>query len=302
MKKIRVSCDTKLRIPLDELTEIQGDLKEMTKERYEKFRRLVEKKGLWFACHVWKEGSHEKKTVPLCPEPPPGTRSKNVDILVPAERWWIVDGHGRKRMLTKMRSEGYVIPDIPCVEIEAASIKEAKEAVLAASSNFQRATTEGLHAFMHEAGFTMEDLEDIDIPDIDLPKFEEEFFKDPDGVGGLEEGDELYTKKIEAPIYSPKSKTPPKVSALTDMKKTDELLKEISAAKNLPTEVRAFLQVAAARHVVFDYEQIAEYYSHAPKEVQALFEKSALVIIDFQKAIENGFVALSEKLAEAYRG
>jgi hypothetical protein len=62
-----------------------------------------------------------------------------------------------------------------------------------------------------------------------------------------------------------------------------------------------FLKMAAHRHVVFDYENIAEFYSHSPKYIQDLMEKSALVIIDFDKAIENGFVEMSESIAAIYK-
>ncbi len=51
---------------------------------------------------------------------------------------------------------------------------------------------------------------------------------------------------------------------------------------------------------VFDYEQIAEYYAHAPAEVQELMERSALVIVDFGRAIEDGFVRLNQELKEQY--
>lgn len=55
---------------------------------------------------------------------------------------------------------------------------------------------------------------------------------------------------------------------------------------------------AAERHTVFNFNKIADYYTSAGAEVQALFEESALVIIDYEKAIENGFVRLTKKMAE----
>ena len=55
---------------------------------------------------------------------------------------------------------------------------------------------------------------------------------------------------------------------------------------------------AAERHTVFNFNKIADYYARAGAEVQALFEESALVIIDYEKAIENGFVHLTKKMAE----
>lgn len=112
-------------------------------------------------------------------------------------------------------------------------------------------------------------------------------------------GNQLYTKKIEAPHYEPKG-TKPAIYELFDLDKRNELLRGIEKS-SIDEEVKKFLRVAAERHSVFNYELIAEYYAHSPKEVQELFEKSALVIIDLDKAIENGFVSMSEDLAGAYK-
>ena len=65
-------------------------------------------------------------------------------------------------------------------------------------------------------------------------------------------------------------------------------------------ELEEFLIQAAHRHNIFTYSKIAEYYAHASREIQSLMEKSALIIIDFNKAIENGFVNLSKGMAENY--
>ena len=46
----------------------------------------------------------------------------------------------------------------------------------------------------------------------------------------------------------------------------------------------------------FDYSKIANFYAHSSRECQELMENSALVIIDFNKAIENGFVRLTEEI------
>ena len=107
-----------------------------------------------------------------------------------------------------------------------------------------------------------------------------------------------YTTKIEAPIYTPKG-SKPKLSELVDLSKSDELTEEI-AVSEIPEDVKYFLVYAANRHRVFNYQNIAEYYCHAPKKVQELMEKSALVIIDFNKAIENGFTKMSQDLAKVY--
>jgi hypothetical protein len=106
--------------------------------------------------------------------------------------------------------------------------------------------------------------------------------------------DSPYTKKIKAPIYEPTG-AKPSVEMLYDRGKADRLLADVAAA-NLPDEVRSFLRFAAERHTVFNYRQIAEFYAHADEKTQGLMEASALVIIDFDKAIEHGFVRLTERL------
>ena len=113
-------------------------------------------------------------------------------------------------------------------------------------------------------------------------------------------GDEItsgveYTKKVESPVYEIKGERPP-VADLLDDSRTKALIQDIQSSA-VPGEVKEFLVSAAQRHTIFNYENIAEYYAHAPKEVQTLMEDSALIIIDFNKAIELGFAHLTECLA-----
>jgi hypothetical protein len=117
-----------------------------------------------------------------------------------------------------------------------------------------------------------------------------------DGSGGDGDG---YSKKVEAPIYEPKNEKPAVVD-LFDMGRTNQLMTDIRAA-GLKPEDEAFLIQAANRHCVFNYQRIADYYAHSDERVQKLMEDSALIIIDFDKAIELGYVKLSEEIAEQYR-
>ena len=68
----------------------------------------------------------------------------------------------------------------------------------------------------------------------------------------------------------------------------------------LAHDIQQFLITAAYRHNVFNYERIANYYAHASESVQLLFEQSALVLIDFDSAIEFGFARVSEELSAYY--
>lgn len=110
--------------------------------------------------------------------------------------------------------------------------------------------------------------------------------------------DQKYTTKIGAPIYEPKNKQP-HLLELLDKSKTHRLMKEIDAS-NLSYDEKNFLIDAARRHTIFNYEKIADYYAHASKEMQTLMERSALVIIDFEKAIEYGYVKLSDDIRKQY--
>ena len=60
------------------------------------------------------------------------------------------------------------------------------------------------------------------------------------------------------------------------------------------------MTLAAYRHTGFNYERIADFYAHSSPEVQKLMDDSALVIIDFQRAIELGYVKLSEEISKLY--
>lgn len=108
-----------------------------------------------------------------------------------------------------------------------------------------------------------------------------------------EEEDETYTRKIETPVYEMKGENPP-VSTLYDKKKTSELVDKIDKS-GVSLEEKEFLISAAQRHIVFNYGKIAEYYANATAEMQGLMEESALVLIDFDKAIENGWIKMNNK-------
>lgn len=107
-----------------------------------------------------------------------------------------------------------------------------------------------------------------------------------------------YSSKIETPIYHPKNKQP-FILELYDDSKTKRLIREIELS-SVSNDEKKFLIEAAKRHTVFNYEKIADYYSHASKETQHLMERSALVIIDFEKAIEYGYVKLCYDIRKQY--
>ena len=113
-----------------------------------------------------------------------------------------------------------------------------------------------------------------------------------------EKDNNLYTKKIVSPIYTPTGNKPA-ISELYNLETYNCLVKQIQDC-NLDKHTKKFLQIAASRHIVFDYGKIAEFYAHSNSIIQYLMENSALVIIDFNKAIELGYVCLKKELSDSY--
>ena len=114
----------------------------------------------------------------------------------------------------------------------------------------------------------------------------------------LKDEDKKYSLRVRTPVYEPSGR-PTHVLECYDPQKTKRLIRRIENS-NVTQEEKEFLKYAAMRHVVFNYERIADYYASASKEMQELMEQSALVIIDFDKAIEQGFIQLNDKMRKLY--
>lgn len=108
------------------------------------------------------------------------------------------------------------------------------------------------------------------------------------------EVDNTYTKKTAIPQYEP-SKVAPHIDSLLNYKHYSKLIRDIKQS-NVSEEEKKFLTFAASRHIVFNYSRIADYYAHATPEMQKLMEDSALVLLDIDDAIANGYVKLSKDI------
>ena len=258
IQTISIKCETQDKLELAELTELQGGLKERTDIDYDKIKLSICKFGFSFPFFIWKSGN------------------KN----------YLIDGHGRFATLCKMQKDGYIIPPLPVVYIQCKNKTEAKQKLLRLNSQYGRMTKESVLEFAEDIDLN---FDEIALPDttIDFSDSEEDFMG-----GGNSQLDGRYTMKIETPVYEIKGECPA-LSECYETEKTDELLAEIENA-DIPEDVKQFLRLASYRHTRINFTKVAEYYAHAPKEVQELMENNALVIIDFNKAIEKGFVEISK--------
>ena len=106
--------------------------------------------------------------------------------------------------------------------------------------------------------------------------------------------DDFYTREIKVPIYEPVNEKP-LLEELIDEEKTKAFIKEIEES-DVDEEVKDFLKKAANRHNIFSYKKIADFYAHSDEKTKDLMEKLALVIIDYGKAVENGYIKMVQDI------
>lgn len=138
------------------------------------------------------------------------------------------------------------------------------------------------------SGKLSEELADLAIAGYDMEQFGFD-------VGDIDISENPYTQKTDIPQYDVTGKDV-SISDLYADEKTKDLIAEINNS-TLSEAEKEFLRIAAYRHVVFNYQNIAEYYAKADRQLQWLMEKSALVIIDIDDAIKNGYTLLKETIS-----
>ncbi len=216
---------------------------------------------------------------------------------------FLVSGHLRWKVMT---AEGYTEADVVVVDYDepkhiarmlSANKSQGQRNIAGEFGFLQELQIEGLDLSL--AGFHLDELDNLSLSseDYEHGEYSDEFSSDSDD--GADGSDSMYTDKITIPTYEPTEEHSPEISEVVDLTKTEELIASIEES-SVPDEVKEFLKVSAYRHTIFTYSKIAEYYAHASKEVQELMEASALVIVDFDKAIEGGFLQLSKEAMAQY--
>lgn len=188
----------------------------------------------------------------------------------------IVEGHGR---LIACKELG--ITEVPIIRLDHLTDEERKAYALAHNKLTMNSD--------FDLDILNEELQSLD--NIDMTDFGFNLNFDSLEIENKEE-ENPYTTKINIPQYEIKGDEPA-INELFDKEKTEELIDKINKS-NVTDEQKEFLINAAQRHLAFNYNKIAEYYAHQDKEMQELMEESALVIIDYNDAIKNGYAELIE--------
>lgn len=196
-----------------------------------------------------------------------------VPVVVDRDRI-IIAGHTRYKAAVKLG-----LKEIPCIVAEDLDDEKVRA--------FRLADNKTAELSRWDEDLLQKEL--AQILDIDMGKF-----------GFEDEGDQeddTYTTAVNVPQYDVQGDNP-SFADMLDTSKSDELIAEIQQSGVSEAE-KEFLIQAAGRHSVFNYRHIAEYYAHASPEMQTLMEKSALVIIDYDNAIANGYAVLFGEVLEA---
>jgi hypothetical protein len=178
MKTIKIACQAADTVALESLVPLQGELKKLPKEAEEKLKKEILEQGFLAPFFVWKgETSHV-----------------------------ILDGHQRLTVLSKLKAQGYEIPALPVVWIEATSERQARERVLAFASQYGVVTEKSLAEYLKESEINVDVLETrFEFPEIDADKikemFEDELEIEEDEEPEIEEEEIKHkrTDKLEIP-------------------------------------------------------------------------------------------------------
>jgi hypothetical protein len=201
----------------------------------------------------------------------------------------IIAGHGRLLAARKLGMD-----EVPAIRI--GHLSKAQQRALVIADN-QLAMNAGWDMDMLKAEIEGLKLDDFDVDLLGFSDLEiADIFKQGEEDAATLDSDK-YTTKITVPIYEITGVCPT-LDQIYETSKSDNLIDEIEGSENIPSDIKQFLKAAAYRHIRFNYENIAEFYAHANDTVRKLMRDSALVIIDYDEAIEGGYIKLTKELME----
>lgn len=178
-QEIQIKCEGSDLIELDSLTNFQGKLKSLSESAYKRLKHSILTLGFSFPVAAWK---YRNKT-------------------------FILDAHQRVLALKRMRDEGYVIPKLPVVYIEAKDQQEAARKVLAATSQYGEVEYTGLKSFADEFKLELPEIEEsFKFPEINFDTLKLNYFNNeqPSVIIGEDVNPEDFAKKVKVSAHERK--------------------------------------------------------------------------------------------------
>jgi DNA modification methylase len=149
-KELEVNVHNPSKLPVIDyhnLSILQGDLKTLTEENKTKLCKSILEHGYFIPAFVWRSG----------------------------EDMFILDATQRYHALEELEKQGYTIPAIPYIEIEAKDKKDAAQKLLQITSRYGEINQET--SFFTDFDIELDYINDIEIPELDI-KLEELESKD----------------------------------------------------------------------------------------------------------------------------
>ncbi len=137
MKAVKVHAQSAGVLDLAKLTPFQGAFKGLTDDNYRRFRKQLLAEGVNAAFTVWRTSAATGKTVN-----------------------YILDGHQRHEVLTRMEKEGYEIPPLPVTWTDCKDKAEAKRRLMGLASTYGDVNPKAIEAFALDAGLQIAKLDD----------------------------------------------------------------------------------------------------------------------------------------------
>lgn len=161
IKTISIKCDCKDFLKLEDMTVMQGNLKERNDTDYEKIKKSILTYSFSFPFFIWKSGKTN----------------------------YLIDGTGRHSCLLRMQEEGYIIPDLPVVYISCKDKKDAKQKLLRLNSQYGKMTKESVLEFAEDIDLN---FDEIALPDTTIDFSESEEVDMENAGGGQNKLTELF--------------------------------------------------------------------------------------------------------------
>ncbi|MBF0607432.1 MAG: DNA modification methylase [Magnetococcales bacterium] len=139
MKKkiISICCQGSRYLSHTDMVQFQGNLKTLSESNLKKLKASILKYGWVAPVFIWNDKQ-------------------------------IIDGHGRLIALQSLLEEGYTISDLPVVDIQAKTEKQAAEILLSINSQYNTMTNDGLTEFCNQFGLDFNHLSfAYELPTID---------------------------------------------------------------------------------------------------------------------------------------
>lgn len=154
MTQIQIKYTGSSRCSLESLSILQDNLKDLSKENYEKLKKNILTYGFSEPITTWFSEEDQKH--------------------------YIISGTQRFRTLQKMKEEGYEIPYVIVNSIFCSSKYEAHRVLLSLASQYGEVTEQGLYEFMNQSYMSIEELRlNFRFPEINFNDFQANFFEEP---------------------------------------------------------------------------------------------------------------------------